>query len=146
MGPLIPPDHEFDNPEDGFCTLFIAGMNSQSRGDIRLISSNPKDPPLINPNYFADPYDLINLKEGIRVGMSLMKTPTMKDRYIQPILAPNSESDKDLVVCDVISDDRKVLIENFRTISRIPHLGYGIRAVVYKWGRAKRMGVVWTRI
>lgn len=98
MGPLIPPDYEFENPEHGFCSLFVAGMNSQSRGDIKLESSNPKDLPLINPNYFGNKYDLVNLKEALKVALKLMKTPTMKERYIQPILAPNSDSDEDLIV------------------------------------------------
>lgn len=97
VGPLMPPTHNFDDPDAGFCTLFIANMNSQSRGDVKLASSDPKEPPLINPNYLVNPFDMVNLREATKVAMNLMKTPTMTSQCIKPILAPQSASDEDVM-------------------------------------------------
>lgn len=53
-------------------------MRPKSRGTIRLKSSNPTDPPLIDPNYFSHPDDVKVLVEGAKFGYMLSLTPTMK--------------------------------------------------------------------
>ncbi|XP_051160394.1 glucose dehydrogenase [FAD, quinone]-like [Leptopilina boulardi] len=53
-------------------------LRPKSRGYIELKSNNPKDQPLINPNYFADPHDLIVLIEGTKFIQKLSETPTMR--------------------------------------------------------------------
>lgn len=95
---MISPTYKFENREDGFCTLFIATMNSQSRGDIKLASSNPEDPPLINPKYLSNPFDVVAMKEGLKTAMKIMGTTMIKKHYIKPILAPESESEEDVMV------------------------------------------------
>ncbi|KAK1993432.1 GMC oxidoreductase [Colletotrichum falcatum] len=97
IGPLIPPNHVFENPDDGFFSVFVANMNSVSRGQIRLSSSDPKDAALIDPGYLSNPYDLVNLREALREGLNLMKTPQMKKHFVRPIFAPKSDSDEDIV-------------------------------------------------
>ncbi|KAK2059141.1 GMC oxidoreductase [Colletotrichum caudatum] len=97
IGPLIPPTHVFEKPDDGFFSVFVANMNSVSRGQIKLSSSDPNDAPLIDPGYLSNPYDLVNLREALREGLNLMKTPRMKDHFVRPIFAPKSDSDGDIV-------------------------------------------------
>ncbi|UQC81153.1 GMC oxidoreductase [Colletotrichum lupini] len=96
IGPLIPPDHVFEKSSDGFFSVFVANMNSVSRGTIKLASADPADPPLIDPKYLSNPFDLVNLREALREGLNLLKTSTMKDHFVRPIFAPKSESDKDI--------------------------------------------------
>ncbi|KAK7440093.1 GMC oxidoreductase [Colletotrichum acutatum] len=96
IGPLIPPDHAFEQSSDGFFSVFVANMNSVSRGTIRLASADPKDAPLIDPKYLSNPFDLVNLREALREGLNLLKTNTMKDHFVRPIFAPKSDSDKDI--------------------------------------------------
>ncbi|KAJ3941004.1 uncharacterized protein N0V96_008880 [Colletotrichum fioriniae] len=98
IGPLIPPDHVFEQSSDGFFSVFVANMNSVSRGTIKLASADPKDAPLIDPKYLSNPFDLVNLREALREGMNLLKTSTMKDHFVRPIFAPKSDSDKDIDV------------------------------------------------
>jgi choline dehydrogenase-like flavoprotein len=50
----------------------------RSRGTIRLKSSNPIDQPLIDPNSFADPYDLDRHIEGIKITQEVGNTRAMK--------------------------------------------------------------------
>ncbi|OHF04067.1 GMC oxidoreductase [Colletotrichum orchidophilum] len=96
IGPLIPPDHVFEKSSDGFFSVFVANMNSVSRGTIKLASADPKDAPLIDPKYLSNPYDLVNLREGLREGLNLLQTSAMKDHFVRPIFAPKSGSDKDI--------------------------------------------------
>lgn len=44
------------------CTISI--LQPQSRGTIKLGSNDPYDPPLIDPNYMADPRDVEDVVEG----------------------------------------------------------------------------------
>jgi choline dehydrogenase len=48
--------------------VYIGGWISrpQSRGSVTLASDNPFEPPLIDPNYFAEPQDLRLTIEGVR--------------------------------------------------------------------------------
>ena len=49
--------------KEGF-TIFPILLHPRSRGTVRLQSVNPYDPPLIQPNYLADPWDVKVLVEG----------------------------------------------------------------------------------
>lgn len=51
---------------------------TESRGDLKLRSNNPLDPPLIYPNYFTNEKDLIILLEGVKKISKLVDTPAMK--------------------------------------------------------------------
>jgi choline dehydrogenase-like flavoprotein len=50
----------------------------RSRGYVRLRSSNPADAPEINPNSFAEPYDLERHIEGIKVTQEVGNTRAMR--------------------------------------------------------------------
>ncbi|RXW22283.1 hypothetical protein EST38_g3581 [Candolleomyces aberdarensis] len=45
-------------------------LTPKSRGSVKLRSSNPFDPPLIDLGYFTDPFDLAALREGARIAKS----------------------------------------------------------------------------
>ncbi|KAF6804213.1 glucose-methanol-choline oxidoreductase [Colletotrichum sojae] len=96
VGPLIPPNHVFEQPDDGFFSVFVANMNSQARGEVTLKSSDPRDPLLIDPKYLSDPFDVVNLREALREGLNLMKTRTMGEHFVRPIFSPKSNSDEDI--------------------------------------------------
>jgi choline dehydrogenase-like flavoprotein len=49
----------------------------RSRGTVRLRSANPADAPLIDPNSFADPYDLDRHIDGIKVTQEVGRTRSM---------------------------------------------------------------------
>jgi choline dehydrogenase len=67
-----PPDLQFyvgrglDEP-DPFATITIALQRPNSRGEVRLRSSNPLDPPVIRGNYLQEPSDVAMLVEGVRL-------------------------------------------------------------------------------
>jgi choline dehydrogenase-like flavoprotein len=53
-------------------------VRPRSRGEIRLRSSNPADAPIIDPNSFAEPYDLACHIDGIKVTQEVGHTKAMR--------------------------------------------------------------------
>jgi len=53
-------------------------VRPRSRGSVRLRSSNPADEPLIDPNSFAEPYDLDRHIDGIKVTQEVGHTGAMR--------------------------------------------------------------------
>ena len=48
-------------------TLLITVLNPRSRGHVRLRSPDPLDPPLIDPHYLSDEYDMEIAIKGITI-------------------------------------------------------------------------------
>jgi choline dehydrogenase len=59
-------------------TLNSAYMRPRSRGTVRLASSNPNDAPLIDPNYWSDPYDKEMSLRGLRLAREIMNQAALK--------------------------------------------------------------------
>ena len=58
-------------------TLNSAFMRPRSRGSVRLASSDPKHAPLIDPNYWSDPYDLKMSLRGLEMAREIMAQPAL---------------------------------------------------------------------
>ena len=58
-------------------TLNANCMRPRSRGAICLDSNDPLKPPLIDPNYLADPHDVRVLIECVRWGRRIMSAPSL---------------------------------------------------------------------
>ena len=56
-------------------------VRPRSRGYVKLRSSNPKDAPIIDPNSFADPYDLDRHIDGIKITQEVGRTRSMQ-KYV----------------------------------------------------------------
>ena len=63
-------------------TLNSYHLRPRSRGSVRLRSGDPRDKPLIDPNAFAEPYDLDRAVEGIRISEEIMAQPAFRP-YVQ---------------------------------------------------------------
>jgi choline dehydrogenase-like flavoprotein len=59
-------------------TLNSAFLRPRSRGTVRLASADPADAPLIDPNYFADPYDRQMSIKGLRLAREILAQPALK--------------------------------------------------------------------
>jgi choline dehydrogenase len=59
-------NHGFRRPEGHGFTVVAALLRPQSRGRITLASSDPADPPVIDPEYLREKADLRTLLEGLR--------------------------------------------------------------------------------
>lgn len=89
-GFVVPPGHGF--------TLGPTLVGVQSRGTIRLASTDPTAPPAIQPNYLSAPRDLQVLLEGIRIARDILSQPAFApyrgDEYLP---GASSHSDADLI-------------------------------------------------
>ena len=63
---------------NGGVTLNSAFLRPRSRGTVRLASSDPAAAPLIDPNYWADPYDRKISIEGLRLAREIMRQDALK--------------------------------------------------------------------
>ena len=59
-------------------TLNSAFLRPRSRGTVRLASADPKDAPLIDPNYWAEPYDRQCALKGLRLAREILRQPALK--------------------------------------------------------------------
>jgi len=78
-------------------TLNSAFLRPRSRGTVRLQSADPSAMPLIDPNYWADPYDRDMSIKGLRIAREIMKQKSLA-RYVMREVLPGDklQSDDDL--------------------------------------------------
>ena len=62
----------------------------RSRGSVTLRSNNPKDAPIVDPNSFAEPYDLERHIEGIKISQEIGRTKSMQ-RYVSGEFSPGEK-------------------------------------------------------
>ncbi len=78
--PAGAPIQGADIPLDGsHITTCVLSMHPTSRCSITLSSSNPRDPPAIDPNYYATESDRVVLRTGIRQAMDVVTSLKTKD-------------------------------------------------------------------
>jgi choline dehydrogenase len=92
-------------------TLNTAYMRPRSRGTVRLASDDPKQHPLIDPNYWADPHDREMSLRGIKMAREIFKQPALKD-YILAERVPGLDVHHPTSTCAMgMKDDSVVDLE-----------------------------------
>ena len=82
---------------NGGVTLNSAFLRPLSRGTVRLASADPAAHPLIDPNYWADPYDRKISIEGLKLAREIMQQQALKPFVLAERLpGPSKLSDEDL--------------------------------------------------
>ncbi|MGI9332102.1 MAG: GMC family oxidoreductase [Gammaproteobacteria bacterium] len=64
------------------CTINSCLLRPRSRGSVYLRSSDPQDSPVIDPNYWADPYDLEMSLDGFELTREIASQPALR-KYIR---------------------------------------------------------------
>jgi choline dehydrogenase-like flavoprotein len=77
-------------------TVHACCLRPQSRGEIRLASTDPLQPPVTDPNYLAADYDLKVLIAGLRQGRDILAAQAFKpwlgeERLPGPAVQSNAE-------------------------------------------------------
>jgi choline dehydrogenase len=65
------------HPWSGF-GLTVYQLRPESRGEIKLKSANPSDPPAMHPNYLATETDRHAIVDGLKIGRRILATPPMQ--------------------------------------------------------------------
>ena len=73
--------------------------NYAARGSVTLKSVDPKDPPVIDPKFLAEPFDQRVAIEAVRETLKLMDSPEMAKEQVRLAAAPEDRSDEAILVC-----------------------------------------------
>jgi choline dehydrogenase-like flavoprotein len=69
-------------------TLNSYTLRPKSRGSVTLRSADPRDTPIIDPNFLAEPDDLRCSVEGVKLSREIFSAPSLR-RYIKAIRFPD---------------------------------------------------------
>lgn len=82
----------------GGVTLNSAYLRPRSRGTVRLASVDPSKPPLIDPNYWADPHDRDMSIRGLKLAQEIMRQEALRPFIrAERLPGPDVKSDEDYV-------------------------------------------------
>lgn len=80
------------------CTLNSCFLHPRSRGSVRLRSASADDPPIIDPNYWSDPYDLDMSLQGFEMTREIASQPALAQLIKHEHLPGNTvKTRKDLI-------------------------------------------------
>jgi choline dehydrogenase len=78
-------------------TLNSAQMRPRSRGTVRLKDGNPGSQPLIDPNYWADPYDRDISLKALKLAREILRQPALKNFILaERVPGPHCTTDQQL--------------------------------------------------
>jgi choline dehydrogenase len=67
--------------------LYVALMKPHSRGTLQIRSTDPADPPRIDPGFLTDPADTARLIDGIRIARRLARTKPFSELALQELFS-----------------------------------------------------------
>ncbi len=84
--PAILEDHGRTKVKGHGFSIHACVLRPESRGTVRLASSDPSAAPVIDPNFLADPRDIAALRAGVRLSHRIAEAPPLsgyapKDRH-----------------------------------------------------------------
>jgi choline dehydrogenase len=93
-----------DRPQDGLhpwsgFALTVYQLRPESRGEIRLKSANPADPPAMHPNYLATETDRRAIVDGLKIGRRVLATRPMQ-RFVSEEYQPGPSVNTDEQLLD----------------------------------------------
>ncbi|KXN91125.1 Choline dehydrogenase, mitochondrial [Leucoagaricus sp. SymC.cos] len=77
-----------------YMTIGVALLQPTARGSVTLRSNNPFDPPLINPNFIGNDFDVALLREGVKLSQKLATLSPVFDGYVISSLTNTTTDDE----------------------------------------------------
>ncbi|GBN21815.1 L-sorbose 1-dehydrogenase [Araneus ventricosus] len=84
LKPLVYKGIFFPYEDDPIFVCVSHLLHPKSRGTVRLQSTDPYDPPLIDPNYFEDPADVAAIVKGMQTCRKIGLSKPMKKVGVRP--------------------------------------------------------------
>lgn len=84
-----------DGPPHGF-SIRTSLMLPHSRGQLRLVSPDPADPPRLDPSYYADPRDIAAVRDGMRMARAIGQSDALAAWRASEFLPGPQHADDDL--------------------------------------------------
>ncbi|KAJ7579827.1 alcohol oxidase [Mycena floridula] len=79
-----------------YLSILIVALTPVSRGSIFLNSSNPFDPPIINPNLLDSDFDMFVIREGLRGAQRFFTAKAWDGYVIAPLINATTSTDDEL--------------------------------------------------
>jgi choline dehydrogenase len=73
--PFVSHSEDHTRPDAFMC--HVCQLRPESRGDVRLLSSDPRDVPIIQPNYLSEIRDRETMREGFKAMRDVMHQPAL---------------------------------------------------------------------
>jgi choline dehydrogenase-like flavoprotein len=88
--PAILENHGLEKVKQPGYSGHVCVLRPESRGTVRLASSDPLSPPLIDPNFLSDDRDMAVMKEGVKLLIRILESPPLtrhspRDRHATPV-------------------------------------------------------------
>ncbi|WP_099018731.1 GMC family oxidoreductase [Marinicella litoralis] len=99
--PAMLDDHGRNRLKGNGYTLHMCVLRPESRGEIKLKSANPEDPPQIQANYLAVEHDLKIMVEGFKIQRKIFAAKAF-DEFRDDEIFPGSEVQTDEEIIDFI--------------------------------------------
>lgn len=112
------------HPFSGF-TLSVCQLRPLSRGDIRIRSADPLQPPSIRPNYLSDPLDQRTAVAAVRAARAMADAPALRD-LVRREIKPGRHLEDDASLLDFCRDNGATIFHPSGTCS----MGDGATAVL----------------
>ncbi len=77
--PIFFGENWIPDPSRNGYRLGAGPMRPESRGTVRLRSADPRDAPLIDPNYLATDWDWHVMREGLKLGREVLAQPAFEE-------------------------------------------------------------------
>ena len=75
---------------------------SRGDGEVVLQSSDPRDPPLIDPKFLSHPFDRRTAIEAVRKTLEFIDTPSLATDQNRLIAGPEKLDDQSILVCVIL--------------------------------------------
>ena len=72
--------------------------NYASRGSVTLSSADPKAPPVIDPKFLSEPFDLRVAIEAVRESLEFLDSPPIAKDQVRLAAGPEDQSDEAILV------------------------------------------------
>jgi choline dehydrogenase-like flavoprotein len=106
-------------------TASVCNLRPLSRGEVRIVSSDPSTPPLIRPNYLTEAEDAAVAVEAVRITRRIVAQPALA-RYRPEEFRPGPGCDAEEAIARAVGDISTSIFHPVGTAA----MGQGPRAVV----------------
>jgi choline dehydrogenase-like flavoprotein len=89
-------DHGRKRHKDAGFSCHVCLLRPKSRGSVSLATADPKQPPLIDPNFLGEEADLEAMVAGFKTTRRLMETPSLRALQKKDMFTSNVKTDDDI--------------------------------------------------
>ncbi|KAJ5623181.1 glucose-methanol-choline oxidoreductase [Penicillium lividum] len=116
-----PSVYQDDRPEQSYMTHELLLQNNLSQGTVSINSKDPREQPVINPNFMVHPFDRRIAIETVRMALKIARTNAYQGTIERMVHGPDIEfetADLDAISDDVMLDFiRKNLDQGYHSVS-----------------------------